>query len=176
VPLPVLLGFTGAVRSLGSISQAAIGAGMSYRHAWGLLRSSTSSSAPSWCTRSRGQGTVLSPLADKADLGRQAHQRPPQPPAGQPGVGIAAGTGQLLAERPPALRLTASHGFAVAALVERSWNEQDVLVDLSTAAAPRRWRAGARRMRPGRFPLAGRRVEGAAAAKYLPWLDPGATC
>jgi molybdate-binding protein len=79
----------------------------------------------------------------------------------------------LLDERPPALRLTASHGFAVAALVSRL-EQQGVLVDLQYRSSTEAVAALAR----GECDLAGFHLpmgefESAAAAKYRPLLDPG---
>src|ERR1700761_4104293 len=65
VSLPALLDLLEAVRSTGSISQAAMARGVSYRHAWGLLQEFNQQFGAELVHKSRGQGTVLSPLADK---------------------------------------------------------------------------------------------------------------
>jgi len=70
------------------------------------------------------------------------------------------------------LRLTASHGFAVAALVTQL-NEHGVTVDINYRGSSDAVAALAR----GECDLAGfhlpvGELEGAAAAKYRPWLDP----
>jgi molybdate transport repressor ModE-like protein len=172
VSLPVLLGLLEAVRSLGSISQAAASRGISYRHAWGLLREFNEQFGAELVHKSRGQGTVLSPLADKLIWADKRISARLSPMLDSLASELQQELASLLDERPPALRLTASHGFAVAALVNRL-EQQDVLVDLQYRNSTEAVIALAR----GECDLAGFHLpvgehEGAAAAKYLAWLDP----
>ena len=64
-PLPALLALLTAVRDLGSISQAATKCGLSYRHAWGMLRDFEAHFGAELVSKVRGHGTALSPLAEK---------------------------------------------------------------------------------------------------------------
>jgi molybdate transport repressor ModE-like protein len=172
VSLPVLLDLLAAVRSSGSISQAAASRGMSYRHAWGLLREFNEQFGAELVHKSRGSGTVLSPLADKLIWADKRISARLTPMLDSLASELQQELASLLDERPPALRLTASHGFAVAALVSRL-EQQGVLVDLQYRSSTEAVAALSR----GECDLAGFHLpvgefEGAAAAKYLPWLDP----
>ncbi|MFS2139344.1 substrate-binding domain-containing protein [Duganella sp. Dugasp56] len=173
VALPVLLNLLASVRSLGSISQAATACGISYRHAWGLLREFNEQFGAELVVKSRGQGTVLSPLADKLIWADKRISARLTPLLDSLASELQQELASLLAERPPTLRLTASHGFAVAALVKQL-EQQGVMVDLQYRSSTEAVAALAR----GECDLAGfhlpvGELETAAAAKYLPWLDPG---
>ena len=173
VPLPVLLDLLAAVRSSGSISQAAKDCGISYRHAWGLLNEFNAQFGAELVHKSRGSGTVLSPLADKLIWADKRIAARLSPMLDSLASELQQELASLLDERPPALRLTASHGFAVAALVSRL-EQQGVLVDLQYRSSTEAVAALAR----GECDLAGFHLpvgefEGAAAAKYRPLLDPG---
>lgn len=172
VALPVLLKLLAAVRSSGSISQAATACGISYRHAWGLLREFNDQFGAELVIKSRGQGTVLSPLADKLIWADKRISARLSPMLDSLASELQQELASLLAERPPALRLTASHGFAVAALVEQL-EQHGVMVDLQYRSSTEAVTALAR----GECDLAGfhlpvGELEAAAATKYLPWLDP----
>eukprot|EP01034_Spumella_vulgaris_P030731 gene30731-37988_t len=173
VPLPVLLELLAAVRSSGSISQAAKECGISYRHAWGLLNEFNEQFGAELVHKSRGSGTVLSPLADKLIWADKRIAARLSPMLDSLASELQQELASLLDERPPALRLTASHGFAVAALVSRL-EQQGVLVDLQYRSSTEAVAALAR----GECDLAGFHLpvgdfESAAAAKYRPLLDPG---
>ena len=173
VPLPVLLELLAAVRSSGSISQAAKDCGISYRHAWGLLNEFNEQFGAELVHKSRGSGTVLSPLADKLIWADKRIAARLSPMLDSLASELQQELASLLDERPPALRLTASHGFAVAALVSRL-EQQGVLVDLQYRSSTEAVAALAR----GECDLAGFHLpvgdfESAAAAKYRPLLDPG---
>jgi molybdate transport repressor ModE-like protein len=172
VALPVLLNLLAEVRNSGSISQAAKACGISYRHAWGLLREFNEQFGAELVIKSRGQGTVLSPLADKLIWADKRISARLTPMLDSLASELQKELASLLAEPPPALRLTASHGFAVAALVEQL-ERQGVVVDLQYRSSTEAVTALAR----GECDLAGfhlpvGELEAAAATKYLPWLDP----
>jgi molybdate transport repressor ModE-like protein len=172
VALPVLLKLLAAVRDCGSISQAATACGISYRHAWGLLREFNQQFGAELVIKSRGQGTVLSPLADKLIWADKRISARLQPMLDSLASELQQELASLMVERPPALRLTASHGFAVAALVEEL-ERQGVMVDLQYRSSTEAVAALAR----GECDLAGfhlpvGELEAVAATKYLPWLDP----
>jgi molybdate transport repressor ModE-like protein len=172
VSLPALLDLLEAVRSSGSISQAALARGVSYRHAWGLLQEFNQQFGAELVHKSRGQGTVLSPLAEKLIWADKRISARLTPMLDSLASELQQELVSLLDERPPTLRLTASHGFAVAALVNQL-EKQDLLVDLQYRSSTEAVAALAR----GECDLAGFHLpvgefEGAAATKYLPWLDP----
>eukprot|EP01037_Dinobryon_pediforme_P038963 gene38963-47287_t len=60
-----LLALLMAIEQTGSIAKAAMQLHHSYRHAWGLLRSSELAFGHSLITSGRGRGTTLTPFADK---------------------------------------------------------------------------------------------------------------
>lgn len=170
--LPALLGLLLAVSELGSISKAATARGMSYRHAWGLLQQFSAQFGVELVHKVRGQGTVLSPLAEKlmwAD--RRIHARL-TPTLDSLASELQQELARVLVGDAQVLRLTASHGFAVAALVTQL-NEHGVTVDINYRSSSDAVAALAR----GECDLAGfhlpvGELEGAAAAKYRLWLDP----
>ena len=170
--LPALLGLLLAVSELGSISKAATARGMSYRHAWGLLQQFSTQFGVELVHKVRGQGTVLSPLAEKlmwAD--RRIHARL-TPTLDSLASELQQELARVLIGDAQVLRLTASHGFAVAALVTQL-NEHGVTVDINYRSSSDAVAALAR----GECDLAGFHLpvgdlEGAAAAKYRAWLDP----
>ncbi len=171
--LPALLALLTAVSKLGSISRAATECGYSYRHAWGLLREFSAQFGAELVLKVRGQGTVLSPLAEKliwADKRITARLTPLLD-------SLASELQQELASvlpdpAPQALRVTASHGFAIAALVAQL-EKQGVTVDVKYRGSTEAVAALAR----GECDLAGFHVpvgefSAAAAASYTPWLNP----
>ncbi len=170
--LPALLELLQAVSQLGSISKAATARGMSYRHAWGLLQQFSTQFGAELVYKVRGQGTVLSPLAEKlmwAD--RRIHARL-TPMLDSLASELQQELARVLADDAQVLRMTASHGFAVAALVTQL-NEQGVTVDIKYRGSSEAVAALSR----GECELAGFHLpvgefEQAAAAKYRPWLDP----
>ncbi len=170
--LPALLELLQAVSQLGSISKAATARGMSYRHAWGLLQQFSTQFGAELVYKVRGQGTVLSPLAEKlmwAD--RRIHARL-TPMLDSLASELQQELARVLADDAQVLRMTTSHGFAVAALVTQL-NEQGVTVDIKYRGSSEAVAALSR----GECELAGFHLpvgefEQAAAAKYRPWLDP----
>jgi molybdate transport repressor ModE-like protein len=172
-PLPALLALLGAIDKLGSISKAADACGYSYRHAWGLLRAFSTQFGAELVVKVRGSGTVLSPLAEKllwADKRIAARLTPLLD-------SLASELQQELASvlpdpAPQALRITASHGFAIAALVAQL-AQQGVTVDVKYRSSTDAVAALAR----GECDLAGFHVpvgpfSAAAAANYTHWLNP----
>lgn len=115
VSLPVLLQLLTVIRDQGSISRAAASANLSYRHAWGMLRDFEQEFAAPLLDKSRGKGTTLTPLAEKliwADKRITARLAPIL-------ESFASELEAILATASGALRITASHGFAVDALIKR---------------------------------------------------------
>lgn len=171
--LPALLTLLGAIDRLGSISKAAAACGYSYRHAWGVLRAFSSQFGAELVLKVRGSGTVLSPLAEKllwADKRIAARLTPLLD-------SLASELQQELARvlphpAPQALRIHASHGFAVAALVAQL-AEQGIAVDVTYRGSTEAVAALAR----GECDLAGFHIplgelSAAAAASYTRYLQP----
>jgi molybdate transport repressor ModE-like protein len=170
--LPVLLTLLGAVRATGSISKAATECRLSYRHAWGMLEQFKQQFGAELVVKVRGQGTVLSPLAEKLIWADRRISARLTPTLDSLASELEQELASVLDERPQALRITASHGFAVAALVSQL-QEQGIVVDVKYRGSTEAVAALAR----GECELAGFHLpvgefEKAAAAKYRPWLNP----
>lgn len=169
--LPALLALLTGVQDLGSISKAAAHSGISYRHAWGLLREFNEQFGAELVHKVRGRGTVLSPLAEKLIWADKRISARLTPMLDSLASELQQELASVLTDRPQALRMTASHGFAVAALVARL-GEQGVEVDVSYRGSTEAVAALAR----GECDLAGFHLpvgefEQLAAATYRGWLD-----
>jgi molybdate transport repressor ModE-like protein len=117
VALPALLALLGAVSETGSISKAATRCRMSYRHAWGLLQQFSEQFGAQLVHKVRGQGTLLSPLAEKLIWADRRISARLSPLLDSLASELQQELARVLAADAQVLRLTASHGFAVAALV-----------------------------------------------------------
>jgi molybdate transport repressor ModE-like protein len=113
-----LLTLLGAVQETGSLAQAARSLGTSYRHAWGQVQRAQASFGQALISGGRGRPSTLTPLAQKliwADKRISARLSPLlESLASELEAELTRSSSPLRA-----LRLNASHGFAVAALVER---------------------------------------------------------
>jgi molybdate transport repressor ModE-like protein len=171
--LPALLALLVAVSRLGSISKAAGECGYSYRHAWGLLREFSAQFGAELVLKVRGQGTVLSPLAEKLIWADKRITARLTPLLDSLASELQQELASVLPDRAPqALRVTASHGFAIAALVAQL-ERQGVTVDVKYRGSTEAVAALSR----GECDLAGFHVpvgefSAAAAASYTPWLNP----
>lgn len=173
VPLPALLALLAAVDETGSIGKAAQQGGMSYRHAWGLLQQFSERFGAALVHKVRGQGTVLTPLAEKLIWADRRIDARLAPLLDSLASELQQELARVLAGDTESLRLTASHGFAVAALVAQL-RGQGGRVDIHYRSSAEAVAALAR----GECDLAGfhlpvGELEAAAAAKYRPWLHSG---
>ncbi|ANJ66341.1 LysR family transcriptional regulator [Halothiobacillus diazotrophicus] len=167
VSLALLLQLLSSIRDLGNIGSAAAQANLSYRHAWGLLRSFEQVFSAPLLEKSRGKGTTLTPLAEKliwADKRITARLTPIL-------ESFASELESILSSAPAALRITASHGFAVEQLIKRL-NTDDVPVEINYRNRLEAVTALAR----GECDLAGFHVPVGefemATKSCLKWLDP----
>jgi len=118
LPLPALLQLLAAIQGGGSIADAARATRMSYRGAWGLLRNFERELRMPLVIKARGQGTRLSPLAEKllwADRRVTARLSPTLETLASE---LDAELETLLMPSRASFRIHASFGYAVAALVE----------------------------------------------------------
>ena len=138
LPLPALLRVLTAIHEGGSISAAARAAGISYRNAWGLLRDFEREFGAPLVVKSRGQGTRLSALAEKLLWADRRIAARLQPTLQSLASELEGDLEAVLQPARASLRINASHGFAVAALLD-ALNAQGAPVDLkyrnSTEAA-----------------------------------------
>lgn len=171
VDTTALLALLAAVGEGGSLAQAARSVGLSYRHAWGRLKSAEQLFGGPLVASGRGQGSSLTPLAQRliwADR-RIAARLSPLLESLADELGA-----ELRRERPaaaPVLRIDASHGFAVARVRE--------LVEHNRLPLALRYRnslESVAALARGDCDMAGFHVpigefEAPAAARHLQWLD-----
>ena len=171
-----LLSLLVAVQDTGSIAQAAKTVKLSYRYAWGLLREAETLFGDSLLQTGRGRGTTLTPLAQKLVWADRRIAARLSPMLESLASELEAELGKMAAERMRMIRMDASHGFAVAALMVHL-NKVEMPVELRYRNSTDAVAALSRR----ECDLAGFHVptgqfEQAAVAWYTRWLDPAAHC
>ncbi|MBC7455579.1 MAG: helix-turn-helix transcriptional regulator [Massilia sp.] len=171
-----LLGLLVAVHDTGSIAQAAKAVKLSYRYAWGLLREAETLFGDSLLQTGRGRGTRLTPLAEKLVWADRRIAARLSPMLESLASELEAELGKMAAERLRVIRMDASHGFAVAALMVYL-NKVEMPVELRYRNSTDAVAALSRR----ECDLAGFHVpsgqfEKAAVAWYTRWLDPEQHC
>jgi molybdate transport repressor ModE-like protein len=170
-PLPELLPLLTAIQDSGSIADGARSTAMSYRRAWGMLRRFENEFGVPLVIKTRGQGTRLSVLAEKLLWADRRVAARLSPTLESLSSELEGELESLLAPERASLRINASHGFAVAALVE-ALGREGVPVELKYRTSTEAVAALAR----GECDLAGFHVaEGpflkASVEPYLAWLD-----
>lgn len=159
------------VATTGSIAQAAHAKGLSYRHAWGLLRALEACVGGALIETVRGKGSTLSELGQAiVDAQRLAGERLDGNLRAL-AAEVASGLNRRLALHAGALRIHASHGYAVAALVS-ALVEAGSPVDIKYRESVEAVRA----LAGGECDLAGFHLpcgafRAACAQIYRPWLD-----
>ncbi|AMO93868.1 bacterial regulatory helix-turn-helix, lysR family protein [Collimonas fungivorans] len=172
----VLLALLTAIQETGSIANAAKQTGNSYRHAWGLLRDAERMFGHPLISTGRGRGSRLLPLAEKliwADRRIAARLSPTLETLASELEGELSKT---VSGQPQVIRLNASHGFAVAALLNQL-NERRLPVELRYRNSADAVAALARQ----ECDLAGFHVplgefEDASVASYSHWLNKDKHC
>jgi molybdate transport repressor ModE-like protein len=114
----VLLRLLSRIKASGSIASAAKASGSSYRHAWGLLREAEQLFGTQLLVKQPGRGTRLSPVAEALLLADQRIRARLSPMLESLASELETEIGKTVAGPRNALRLYASHGFAVASLSE----------------------------------------------------------
>ena len=174
--MAMLLQLLLAIQQGGSIAKAAVGAGLSYRHAWGLLRAAENHFGDALMDKGRGRGTSLTPLAEKLIWAERRIAARLSPILESLSSELERELNKTLAGKSGAIRLHASHGFAVAALL-KEMHEAKLPIELryrnSTDAVAALFR--------GECDLAGFHVplgefERSAVAQYAQWLNPKTHC
>ncbi|MFC5511694.1 substrate-binding domain-containing protein [Massilia jejuensis] len=171
-----LLGLLLSIQDTGSIAQAAKSVGLSYRYAWGLLRSAETLFGEQLLQTGRGRGTLLTPLAQKLVWADRRIAARLSPTLHSLASELEAELGRMAANKIRTLRMDGSHGFAVAALINRI--DRDTLpLDLRYRTSTDAVAALARRecdVAGFHIPLG--RFQAATAAWYMRWLDPNLHC
>jgi molybdate transport repressor ModE-like protein len=106
------------ISQLGSIAAAAEQVGLSYRHAWGRMRTMEALLGGALISKSRGRGSVLSELGEKLLWAHQLSGERLQNVLGGLCREVSQELDKLLLPSGDAARIHASHGYAVDALVE----------------------------------------------------------
>lgn len=106
-----------AVQQSGSIAQAAQQIRYSYRHAWGLLRDAQRIFGHDLIDSGRGRGTTLTPFANKLLWADRLVAARLSPTLDSLASELEIELGKTVEGKSEAVRLNASHGFAVAALL-----------------------------------------------------------
>jgi molybdate transport repressor ModE-like protein len=114
----VLLRLLSQIKSSGSIASAVKSTGSSYRHAWGLLREAEQLFGSQLLLKQPGRGTQLSPLADALLLADERIRARLSPTLESLASELETEISKTVTGPRNALRLFASHGFAVASLLE----------------------------------------------------------
>ena len=171
-----LLGLLLSIQDNGSIAQAAKSVGLSYRYAWGLLRSAETLFGEQLLQTGRGRGTALTPLAQKLVWADRRIAARLSPTLHSLASELEAELGRMATNKIRTLRMDASHGFAVAALI--AGIDRDALpLELRYRTSTDAVAALARRecdLAGFHIPLG--RFEAATSAWYLRWLDPNLHC
>jgi molybdate transport repressor ModE-like protein len=171
-----LLGLLIGVQDTGSIAQAARHARLSYRYAWGLLRDAERQFGESLLATARGRGAELTALAQKLVWADRRIAARLSPTLDSLASELEGELGKMAAERLRTIRIDASHGFAVAALMEplgrialpielRYRNSADAVA----ALARRECDLAGFHVPTGEF-------EAPTVAWYKRWLDPAQHC
>jgi molybdate transport repressor ModE-like protein len=171
-----LLGLLLSIQDTGSIAQAAKSVGLSYRYAWGLLRSAESLFGEQLLHTGRGRGTTLTPLAQKLVWADRRIAARLSPTLHSLASELEAELARITANKLRTLRMDASHGFAVAALtgcIDRDALPLDLRYRTSTDAVAALAR---RECDLAGFHIPQGRFEAATSAWYLRWLDPNQHC
>ncbi|EGF33230.1 putative molybdenum-binding protein [Oxalobacteraceae bacterium IMCC9480] len=171
-----LLALLRAIEQGGSIAQAAKSVQVSYRHAWGLLKDAEVVFGQALMHTQRGRGTVLSPLAQKLLWADRRIAARLSPTLESLASELESELGKLANNTTGTVRLDASHGFAVAALLNQL-HAIELPVELRYRNSTDAVTALARR----ECHLAGFHVplgpfEGRAAARYLSILKDKEHC
>ncbi|WP_157268555.1 substrate-binding domain-containing protein [Azohydromonas aeria] len=165
-----LIALLGAIAETGAIAEGARVLGLSYRNAWGQIKAAEGLFGQPLLVAGRGRGSTLTPLAEKLIWADKRIAARLSPLLQSLASELEGELDRTLPVPPRALRLHASHGFAVAALLEQ----------LQAADQPLELRyrnsfESVASLAHGECELAGFHVpigefEAPAAERYRPWL------
>lgn len=171
---PLLFDLLEGIGDEGSLRRAAQRAGVSYRHAWGLLQAWETEFGQPLALLSRGRGASLSSLGERLLWARRVAQARLGPTL----ESLAAELGRELTlamkgQPDPALRIFASHGLAVGVLRDLLHEQSPGCVELQYHGSldALRMLAGNRCDIAG-FHLPEGEMAGVVAERYRAWLRP----
>ncbi|AOY91610.1 LysR family transcriptional regulator [Cupriavidus sp. USMAA2-4] len=113
-----LVALLDAIEASGSIRSSAESVELSYRYAWGILRDAEALFGGALIEKTRGRGSVLTPLAQQLVWASKRIGARLSPTLESLASELEIELDKLVRAADPAVRLHASHGFAVAALRE----------------------------------------------------------
>ena len=176
VDTAVLLQLLTAIQRSGSISNATRSVGLSYRYAWGMLRKVEQLFGTALLNTDRGRGTTLTPLAEKLIWADRRIKARLSPMLESLASELENEIGKTVIGKTQSLRLDASHGFAVDALLKQL-TEAGLPVDLRYRNSTDAVAALSRR----ECDLAGFHVplgefEAPAVERYTQWLNQRDHC
>ena len=128
--MAVMLDFLNEIRMTGKISRAADRAQISYRHAWNLIGKWSDFFGAPLVERRQGRGTSLTPFGARLVWAGQRLEARLGPQLQTLAQELETEINQMLPHGPSVIRVHASHGFAVSALLDRLGQEADIGVDL----------------------------------------------
>jgi molybdate transport repressor ModE-like protein len=119
-PLPArLIELLVQVHAHGSLLAATQHLGLSYRHAWDLVRQGEAQFKASLLRMERGKGSTLSALGEKLVWADHRIAARLGPVLDSLASELATEIGRAISSEPVVLRIHASHGFAIERLIER---------------------------------------------------------
>lgn len=158
------------VHTEGNLSSAAKAMGLSYRHAWDLVRQGENHFGSPLLRMERGKGSTLTDLGEKIVWADHRIMARLKPALDSLASELAAELHRSLQDAVPMLRVHASHGFAVEQLMERL-QDTGLRVELTYGSTS----GAASAIREGDCDVAGFHIpegemEAMALAHYRPWL------
>lgn len=158
------------VHEQGSLLAAARALGLSYRHAWDLVRQGEAQFNAPLLRMERGKGSQLTDLGGKIVWADHRILARLKPALDSLASELAAEIGRAVSDAPALLRLHASHGFAVERLIERL-TQQGLRLELTYGSST----AAAAALHDGDCDAAGFHIplgpaQDAALAHYRRWL------
>lgn len=114
-----LLTLLAAIQETGGIAPAARALGLSYRHAWGQIQRAQQLFGHELLDAGRGRGSSLTPLAERLIWADRRIAARLQPLLASLASELEHELERTLPQPPRAVRLHASHGFAIAALLDQ---------------------------------------------------------
>ena len=171
-PLPArLIELLVQVHAQGSLLAACQQLGLSYRHAWDLVRQGEAHFGSTLLHMERGKGSRLSTLGEKLVWADHRITARLAPVLDSLASELATEIGRTVSEAPVVLRLHASHGFAVEKLVD-ALNQAGLVIEHRYGSSTEAVAA----LRDHACDVAGFHIpegplQAAALAHYAPWLD-----
>jgi molybdate transport repressor ModE-like protein len=167
-----LLDLLADVQQHGSLSAACQAAGTSYRHAWDLIRQGEAQFGARLLAMERGKGSRLTELGDKLVWADRRIAARLAPVLESLASELQSELDSVLSTEPALLRIHASHGFAIEALLELL-ARKGITVDrkyCSSLEAPASLHDHACDLAGFHIPIGA--LEIAALRHYRRWLDP----